>query len=90
MNFVEKQGFKEIIDLFYCGLLNGTREPDFDRRDVVDWIEDLQETEEGEKEIQKVFEAYLDSRQVGQMLEAAEKITAEINSKKQEEDTKKK
>lgn len=94
--FTENITARLITSLFYCSLkydaLAQGKAFAYNRYQVAEWIDELQETEEGEKAISEVVNTFLDSRQVGKMVEAAEKITSEINKHKDlsEEEIKKK
>lgn len=88
MSFLTEIKAKEIISLFYCSLSYGAEVErktfPHSRAEVAEWVEDLQDEEGGEEAIQGVVQTFLDSRQVGKIMEAAEKITEEINKAKAE------
>ena len=98
MSFLDSITPKILISLVYCSLkydalASGMTFP-YNRYTVAEWIEDMQEEEYGEKAISDVVNAFMESRQVGKMVEAAEKITQEIAKEKgklpTEEEVKKK
>lgn len=83
MSFISEVKAKELISLFYCGLLQGSeyerQQFPYSRAEVSEWIEDLQDEEGGDEVVQSVITTFFESRQVGKIMEAAEKITEEIN-----------
>lgn len=86
MSFLDNITPKELISLVYCSLkydalVSGKAFP-FNRYAVAEWIEEIQDEDGGEEAISEVVNAFLESRQVGKMIEAAEKITAEIEKQK--------
>ena len=86
MSFLDQITPKELISLVYCSLkydaLANRKTFPYTRYEVAEWIEEVQAEDGGEEAISEVVSAFLDSRQVGKMIEAAEKIVAEIEAQK--------
>lgn len=90
-------GFKEINSIVYCSLKAHAQVQEqvfkHNKAQVAEWLEDVTDEQKAE-----IIETFFDSKQVGKMLEAAQKITEEIskeNAKKKnlevnEEEIKKK
>lgn len=57
---------KSAYDLVYHGLINNCEakrmEPDFSYEDVMDWVDELAATEQGQSELVRVTEAFTGSR----------------------------
>jgi len=88
MSFVTELSFKELISLFYCSLkydalARGNSFP-YNRYQVAEWIDELQDEEDGEESIQEVVTTFLECKQVGKLMQAAEKVLEEINKAKEE------
>lgn len=74
-------GFKEINSLVYCSLIvpHQIKEeiPPFTKAQVAEWLEDVSDEDKAE-----IIQTFFDSKQVGKMLEAAQKVTEEIAKEK--------